>query len=344
MTDRSPGKASSGSFLEDFALGQVITHATPRTVTRGDFAVYNSIYGDRHPLHCSDSFARACRLDASPVHDLLVFHIVFGKTVRDLSLNAIANLGYAEARFLKPVHYGDTLCARSRIIGIKENSNGKTGIIWVETTGLDQSDEPVLDYKRWVMIRKRDIGSPACEASVPTTQCAVSATDLPVPPGLDFRTFDTAATGEAYRLDDYAIGEVIDHIDCTTLTDTEHMLATRVYQNTARVHFDINARADRKRLIYGGHLISLARAFTSNGLANAQPLLAINSGSHVNPAFAGDTVTARTEIIDHANHPTPGAGAIRLRTQLGKVNDDASSPYGDANLLLDLDCWCLMPD
>ncbi len=343
MADTPRGKASHGRFLEDFSPGQVITHAPPRTITRGDSAVYNSIYGDRHALHCSDRFARSCGLEASPVHDLLVFHIIFGMTVGDLSLNAIANLGYAEGRFLRPVHYGDTLHARSTLIGIKENSNGRTGIIWVKTTGLNQEDEPVLTYKRWVMVRKRDTGALSNPATIPTLKNSVSAADLPVPRGLDFRTFDTTATGESYRLGDYAIGETIEHIDCATLNDTEPMLATRLYQNTARVHFDVNARPDGRRLIYGGHLISQARALSCNGLANAQLLLAINGGSHVNPAFAGDTVTGRTTVIEQADHPSPSAGAIRLRTQLGKVDAAASDPYDDANLLLDLDYWCLMP-
>ena len=100
----------------------------------------------------------------APVDDLLVFHIVFGKTVPDISLNAIANLGYAECRFLKPVYPGDTLSATSEVIGLRENSNRASGVVYVRTTGRNQHGETVLEYVRWVMVRKRDKAAPAPDA------------------------------------------------------------------------------------------------------------------------------------------------------------------------------------
>ncbi len=78
-----------------------------------------------------------------------------------MSLNAVANLGYADGRFLRPVHPGDTLLASSEVIGLKENRNGETGIVYVRTTGTDADGVPVLTYCRWVMVRKRDPGAPA---------------------------------------------------------------------------------------------------------------------------------------------------------------------------------------
>ena len=343
MECRTTGKSSRGKFLEDFRIGQTLSHAHPRTLTRGDQALYNGIFGDRHTLYNSDEFARRCGLTACPVHDLLVFHTVFGKSVGDLSLNAIANLGYAEASFPAMVRFGDTLRAESAIIGIKQNSSGRNGIIWVRTRGYDQADRVIIDYKRWVMVNKRDVESPPPPTTIPVTADMVDAGHLPLPGCIDFSEYDFSATGEPWRLGDYTNGETIDHIDATTLTDTEHMLATRVFHNTARVHFDVTTRSDNRRLIYGGHLISLARAMSCNGLANAQVLLAINSGSHVNPCFAGDTVTASSEVIERADHPAPGAGAIRLRTRLRKVLPESNTRDKEDDLLLDLDYWCLMP-
>lgn len=112
-------KTDPGRFFEDFRLGQVIRHATPRTVTGGDVALYTALYGPRFALQSSDDFAQAVGYPRSPVDDLLVFHIVFGKTVPDISLNAVANLGYAQARFLLPVYPGDTLSAVSEVIDRK---------------------------------------------------------------------------------------------------------------------------------------------------------------------------------------------------------------------------------
>ena len=102
-------KTNPGNFFEDFSVGQKLVHATPRTVNAGDASLYSALYGTRFAVQSSDEFARAVGYPKSPIDDLLVFHFVFGKTVPDVSLNAVANLGYADCRFLKPVYPGDTL-------------------------------------------------------------------------------------------------------------------------------------------------------------------------------------------------------------------------------------------
>ena len=128
-------KTASGRFFEDFRLGEVIRHATPRTLTAGDMALYSASYGGRFAVQSADTFAQAIGYPRSPIDDFLVFHVVFGKTVPDISLNAVANLGYAGCRFLAPVYPGDTLTAISEVIGLKQNSNGQTGIVYVRSQG-----------------------------------------------------------------------------------------------------------------------------------------------------------------------------------------------------------------
>src|SRR5438445_8994134 len=128
-------KTGDGNFFEDLHIGQGIKHAVPRTITVGDVALYNGLFGPRFAVQSSDEFARAIGYPRSPVDDLLVFHIVFGKTVPDVSLNAVANLGYAACRFLAPVYPEDTLRATSEVIGLKESSSRKTGQLLVRTTG-----------------------------------------------------------------------------------------------------------------------------------------------------------------------------------------------------------------
>src|ERR1051325_2824324 len=140
----------SGRFFEDFRLGQVIKHATPRTVTTGDVALYNGLFGARFAVQSADTFAKKIGYPRAPVDDLLVFHVVFGKTVPDISLNAVANLGYADCRFLKAVYPGDTLTAESEVIGLKENSSRKTGVVYVRSRGFDETNDVVLEYTRWV--------------------------------------------------------------------------------------------------------------------------------------------------------------------------------------------------
>src|SRR5512133_2908149 len=95
VTTQTMAQTGAGNFFEDFRIGQMIRHATPRTITAGDVALYNGLFGPRFAVQSSDVFARAIGYPFSPIDDLLVFHVVFGKTVPDISLNAVANLGYA---------------------------------------------------------------------------------------------------------------------------------------------------------------------------------------------------------------------------------------------------------
>ncbi|MDO6588686.1 hypothetical protein DS901_15180 [Loktanella sp. D2R18] len=339
-------KTNAGRFFEDYAVGDVITHAVPRTIKMGERALYHALYPARHALHSSDQFAQSCGLPFSPLDDLVTFHTVFGKTVPDVSLNAVANLGYAEGRWETPLWPGDTITATSEVIGVKQNSNGKSGVVWVRTTGRNQHGEVLMSYVRWVMVRKRG-DDPAPETVIPALNSAVGADDLVIPEGLDFSNYDFALAGEPHRLSDYAVGEVIDHVDGVTIEEAEHMLATRLWQNTAKVHFDATNRPDGKRLIYGGHVISMARALSFNGLANAQMIVALNGGAHANPCFAGDTVRAWSEVLDIAETAAPGVGAIRLRLvatkgAAGALRGDDGKYHPD--VLLDLDCWALMPE
>src|ERR1700754_1365436 len=143
-------KSDPGNFFEDFTVGDELIHATPRTVTEADVALYTGLTGSRYALYSADTFAQDCGLEGAPIDPLLVFHMVFGKSVPDISLNAVANLGYADGRFLASVSPGDTVSAASHVIGLKENSNGKTGVVYVRTTAVNQDGEGVLSFVRWV--------------------------------------------------------------------------------------------------------------------------------------------------------------------------------------------------
>ena len=345
-------KTNPGNFFEDFRAGQIIRHATPRTVTAGDQALYTALYGSRFAMQSSDVFARAAGYAAAPVDDLLVFHIVFGKTVADVSLNAVANLGYAGCRFVKPVYPGDTLSAVSEVIGLKQNSNGKTGTVTVRSTGYNQRGEEVLSYVRWVMVRKRDENATAPEPMVADLPKRVDPSALGAAcPAIDSRAWDDGLSGSPHRFGDYAVAEKIDHADGMTVEEAEHQLATRLYQNTAKVHFNQFTESQGRfgrRLVYGGHVISLARALSFNGLGNAFHIAAINGGRHVAPLFAGATVFAWSEIIDKAGLPGRGdVGALRIVTRATRDLPCTDYPVEDGSVekpgvILELDYWALM--
>lgn len=341
-------RADRGPFFEDFQRGQTIVHPTPRTVGDGDAALYLALTGDRRPLPSADTVARALGLPGRPLHDLLVFHIVFGKTVGQVSQNAVANLGYADVRFHRPVFAGDTLRAVTEVVGTRETSSGKNGIVWVRSRGLNQRDEEVLSFCRWVLVDKRG-AEPTGAADSPTLPREVPAGELRLAYALD--GFPAWAAGARAAWDDYQIGERIDHVDGMTIDEADHTAATRLYQNTARVHFNAHQMASSrfgKRLVYGGHVISIAYALAHNGLEAAPAILAWNGGTHVNPSFAGDTIYAWSEILAKAELAgRRDAGALRVKLSACKNVDPAREPFAprnekgeaDPRLVLELDLW-----
>ena len=345
--------AGAGNFFEDFHAGQILHHAPPRTLTEGDQALYTALYGARFATQSSVEFARALGFPASPIDDLLVFHAVFGKTVPEVSLNAIANLGYADCRFLRPVFAGDTLSAATEVLGTRENANRESGIVYVRSTGFNQRGEHVLTYARWVMVRKRSKDVAVAEARVPDLPKAVSPAALHVFPTEALAPKHRAESGGARSFDDYAVGQRFDHADGTTVEDAEHMMATRLYHNTARVHF--NAHTEKqgrfgRSIVYGGHVISVARALSYNGMENAYFVAGINAGRHVSPCFAGDTIYAWSEVVEKAiPHAHNDWGFLRLRTVAAKDRACADFPDKladgsyDPSILLDLDYWVVVP-
>ena len=356
-------KINAGRFFEDFVFNEVIQHATPRTITAGDCALYIALYGSRNPLHCSEPFALSLGYEATPVDDLLAFHIAFGKTVPDISVNAIANLGYADVRFMQPVFVGDTLSTSSQVIGLRQNSSGKNGVVYVRSTAINQRGEPVLSWVRWVMLHKNDLNRTAPMTVVPTLPSCVAPENLNLPTYFSAKKFDAIATGGQYFWEDYQAGERINHAAGMIINDSDHSMATRLYQNNARLHFENLYNKDLKtnvmdavqlktgkRLVYGGVPISLCRSLSYEGLENALSVLAINAGTHANPSFAGDTIYCATEVLETLALPNrTDIGALRLR-MIGIKNMSASeitefktTTGYHPNVVLDLDYTVAMP-
>lgn len=350
-------KSSVGRFFEDFSLGQIIEHPIPRTITEGDVSLYIALTGSRFSLFCNHHLARKVGFDRPPVDNLLLFHIAFGKTVQDISLNAVANLGYAEVQFVLPAFIGDTISVLSEVIGLKENSNGKTGIVYVHSRAMNQDGHSVASWKRWVMVHKKVEGMQNTFAVEPQLNSEVSPAYLALPDQFNADQYSYIASGEEFAFKDYQIGEWIDHIDGLTIDASEHTMATKLYQNNAKVHFNYHQMQDsqhQQRLVYGGHIISLCRSLSHNGLANAQWLAAINGGTHLNPCYAGNTIYAVTQVQNKYELGF-GLGALRLRTigfknvQWKSIQEQvcsATNPKTDfpENVVLDLDYTVLIPN
>jgi 2-methylfumaryl-CoA hydratase len=204
------------------------------------------------------------------------------------------------------------------------------------------------------MVRKRDKTAPSPETVVPKLADRVDPSEIATAvPKLDISKYDYPLAGSPHRWGDYEAGEKIDHVDGMTLEEAEHQTATRLYQNTAKVHFNQHTESKGrfgKRIVYGGVVISLVRALSYNGLGNAFHLAAINGGRHVAPTFAGDTIYAWSEVLEKAEIPGRNdIGALRVR-MVGVKNMDcsghplktASGDYAEG-VVLDLDTWLVLP-
>ncbi len=341
-----------GCYFEHFTFGDMIMHGVPRTLTSGDASLYQSLYGGRNPLFCARPVAEAIGLKDMPLDSWLVFHIVFGKTVADISRHAVANLGYAQGFFNAPVFVGDTLTAYSEVIGLRQNKSGESGLVMVRTSSLNQHSEMVLSFVRWVMVKKCNKNLAAPETVWPDMAAPVAPAQVPPPLG-DFSHWQARDTGSDMFFEDYQAGMKISHGDGTTLEEAEHMLATRLYQNNAAVHFDAQLQSQSrfgKRLVYGGHMISHIASMAFNGIGNLAGYAALNGGSHTAPCFAGDTLYGWSEILDKtAFENRDDVGALRLRHIMLKNRPQQAengdfidrSENGDLHqdVVLELDVW-----
>ncbi|HBO18121.1 MAG TPA: hypothetical protein DD612_00560 [Methylophilaceae bacterium] len=348
-------KINEGNFFEDFSIGQEIFHATPRTITNGDSALYIALTGSRHPIASASTVAESLGYLSQPIDDLLAFHIAFGKTVPEISVNAIANLGYANVRFINPVYPNDTLYTKSTIIGLKENSNKKSGIVYVQSNSFNQKNEEIISWIRWVMVHKKNMSFTPQKNLIPDLPESVVLDKLPIPSFFNGNAFNTRWTKSDNLWEHYKKGEVIYHPSGMTVSDTDHTLATKLYQNNARLHFDdfmMKKTSMGKRLIYGGHVISVCKNLSYDGLENSLAILAINGGTHSNPTFGNDTLYASTEILDKWEIPyRSDIGVLRLRL-IGYKNMELDAfkklmPIENKNyhehIVLDLDYSILMP-
>jgi 2-methylfumaryl-CoA hydratase len=341
-----------GRFFDDFFIGQTFEHAVPRTLTDADNALYIALTGSQYALFCAKTVALACGFKSTPIDNFLVFNMAFGQTVNDISKNAVANLGYAELFFHQPTFSGDTLHVSSTVIGLKENSNGQTGIVYVHSIGINQEQQRVIEWKRWVMIRKNtsDKNITLC---IPSLSKSVDRSLQTLPKNYHFHTWKESDSGFQKKFLDLQVGETIIHPDGMTLNSSDHSLATRLYQNNASVHFNAHMmkKNNQQPLVYGGHIISICRALSYHGLGNVLWLTAINSGTHAHPSYAGDTIYCQSHILEKWDIPQRNdLGLVRIQMCgfKNKLPFQSAIQYKNnkkhyhPSLVLDLDYYALM--
>ena len=147
-----------GRYYEEFTVGQVFKHWPGRTITEFDDTWFSLMTMNQHPLHIDEHYASKTQHKQRLVNGTLVFSLVVGMSVADISGLAIANLEYEEVKHVKPVFHGDSIYAESRVLD-KHESQGKPdrGVVYIETKGYNQNNEVVLTLKRRVLIPKKPV-------------------------------------------------------------------------------------------------------------------------------------------------------------------------------------------
>lgn len=149
-----------GRYFDEFQIGQVFRHWPGRTITEADDTWFSLLTMNQHPLHIDAHYAAGTQHGQRLVVGTLVFSVVVGMSVADVSGKAIANLDYAEVKHLAPVFHGDTIYAESRITDLREShSKPDRGVVFVESRGFNQRNETVLTLKRTVLVPKRPRGT-----------------------------------------------------------------------------------------------------------------------------------------------------------------------------------------
>ncbi len=320
MTDRARFPRY-GRYLEDFVPGAVFEHPRGLTLDKGVARSFAAAFLHANPLYLNDEYARAHGFPASPVCPQLVFNLVLSLGVQNDSEKAMANLGYYNAQFLRPVYPGDTLRALTRVHACRNRGEGHAGIVHIHTLGLNQSDRVVLQYERKIMVPPyggvpdKVRPGPAGSAGFPWEEDA--RVELPVGSG----PYPAHLTGEATYLEDFEPGDIIVHEHGRTVTD-EHMYWTCLVDNTHPLHTDRIYSTGRagpmsgEPIVYGGLVFAWLEGLASRDVSeNALWQLGFTEGYHTRPLQSGDTVAALSRILA-INPGPPGLDAGMMTVQL----------------------------
>jgi len=145
-----------GRYLQDFEEGTIIKHWPGKTITESDNNLFSLLTMNHHPVHLDQNYAESAQHGKVLVVGTLVFSLVVGLTVREISGKAIANLNYSEINHHSPVHVGDTIYAETQILAVRESkSKADRGIVKVTTKAYNQKEEMVLSFSREVLVLKK---------------------------------------------------------------------------------------------------------------------------------------------------------------------------------------------
>ena len=306
-----------GRYLDELDPGQVFEHPRGFTFTTTNMLDFARTYMQANPLYLNAEYARAHGFADLPASPQMVFNVTLSLGVQNDSEKAIANLGYYQVQFLRPVYPGDTLRAFTKVLERKDRGADKPGIARIRTVGVNQRDEVVLQYERKIFVGwrgERPPTTPAAPVDAPFPGEEQPRVELPlngevVAPGL---------TGPNTYFEDFAAGDIIVHANGRTITE-EHMALTYAVGNSHPLHFDrvfssgLSGKMSGEPIVYGGLVFAWLEGLASRDVSeHAVWELGFTEGYHTQPAFAGDTVGALTRIL--ATEDVPGTDAYGIVT------------------------------
>ena len=287
-------------------------------------------YMQANPLYLNVQYAKELGFSDLPASPQMVFNVVLSLGVQNDSEKAIANLGYYDVQFLRPVYPGDTLRAFTKVLDRKDRGEGKPGIARIRTAGINQRNELVLQYERKVMVGwrgERRPTTPAAPSSVPFPEESNPSVQLSLNPA---PTRD-ALCGPGTGFEDFSPGDIIVHANGRTITE-EHMALTYMVGNSHPLHFDrvfssgLSGKMSGEPIVYGGLVFAWLDGLASRDVSeHAVWELGFTEGYHTQPAFAGDTVGALSRIL--AVEDAPGADDLGIVTMqlIGVKNISAAA-------------------
>lgn len=322
-----------GRVLEDFKEGEVFCHPRGISITQSFAEAFATTFMECNPLYLNSEYARAHGFKDLVVSPLMVMNIALSLGVQNDSEKAIANLGYYNVCFVKPVYPGDTLRALTKVLD-RKIKEGKPGIVTIRTIALNQKDELVMQYDRKIMVAAAGQESePSTLPNQPFPEQAEPSVGLPEAKG----EYPKNLTGVRTYFDKFAVGDIIVHANGRTITD-EHFGWTYRVMNTHPLHYDRLYSTGRtgamsgEPIVYGGLVFAWLAGLASRDTSeNALVDLGYTEGYHTQPAVSGDTIYAISRVLDKTDGPDGFKAGIVTFQLIGIKNirpKEALEKYG----------------
>lgn len=308
-----------GRYLDELEPGQVFEHPRGFTFTTSNMLDFARTFMQANPLYLNSQYARDYGFDDLLASPQMVFNVVLSLGVQNDSEKAIANLGYYQVQFLKPVYPGDTLRSFTRVLERKDRGPDKPGITLIRTIGVNQHDDIVLQYERKIMVgwrgdRRPTTPAPDVTARFPGNDAPRLELPLAINPGA------AGLTGPNTYFEDFNTGDIIVHANGRTITE-EHMALTYMVGNSHPLHFDrlfsqsLSGKMSGEPIVYGGLIFAWLDGLASRDVSeHAVWELGFTEGYHTQPAFAGDTVGALSRVLATEDASgADGCGVVTLQ-------------------------------